>query len=89
MGEGVCGVVHAYVDQKLLKSNKIKSFIRGPKIGSRHCSSNTNALGLPFRHMLLCQVDPPNTIYTHLSQALLFQLICHTRIKNRGLSVDP
>ncbi len=39
--------------------------------------------------MLLCQLDPPNTIYTHLSQALLFWLICHTYIKNRGLSVNP
>ncbi len=38
------GVVHAYFDQKLLKSNKIKSFNRGPKIGSRHCPTNTNAL---------------------------------------------
>ncbi len=39
--------------------------------------------------MLLCHLDPPNTIYTYLSQALLFWLICHTPIKNRGLSVDP
>jgi hypothetical protein len=28
--------------------------------------------------MLLCHLDPPNTIYTYLSQALLFRLICHT-----------
>ena len=38
--------------------------------------------------MLLCHLDPPNTIYTYLSQALLFWLICHTPIKNRGLSID-
>jgi hypothetical protein len=28
---GYLGVVHAYMDQKLLKSNKIKSFNRCPK----------------------------------------------------------
>ncbi len=40
--------------------------------------------------MLFCQLDPPlNKLYTHLSQALLFRLICHTPIKNRGLSIDP
>jgi hypothetical protein len=39
--------------------------------------------------MLFCQVDPPNKLYTHLSQALLFRLICHTPIKNRGLSINP
>ncbi len=39
--------------------------------------------------MLFCQVDPPNKLYTHLSWALLFCLICHTPIKNWGLSVDP
>ena len=50
------GVVHAYVDQKLLQSNKIKSFNPGPKIGSRHCSNEykrTNITTLAFAIMSL------------------------------------
>ncbi len=39
--------------------------------------------------MLFCWLDPPNKLYTQLSQALLFRLICHTPIKNKGLSVNP
>jgi hypothetical protein len=39
--------------------------------------------------MLFCQIDPPNKLYAHLSQALLVCLICHTFIENRGLSIDP
>ncbi len=39
--------------------------------------------------MLFCQLDPPDKLYTCLSQALLFRLMCHTPIKNRGLSIDP
>jgi hypothetical protein len=39
--------------------------------------------------MLICQLDPPNKLYTHLNKALLFRLIYHTPIKNKGLSINP
>jgi hypothetical protein len=39
--------------------------------------------------MLFCKCNLPNKLYTHLNQALLFCLICHTSIENRGLSVNP
>ncbi len=38
--------------------------------------------------MLFYLFDHPNKLYIHLSQALLFCLICHTPIENRGLSID-
>jgi hypothetical protein len=34
-----CGVVHAYVDQKFVKSNKLGVLIEDQNIGSRHCST--------------------------------------------------
>ncbi len=40
-------------------------------------------------HIIFCRWVLPNKLYTYLSQALLFCLICHTPIKNRGLSIDP
>ncbi len=83
------GVVHPYLDQKLLKSNKIKSFNPGPKIGSRYCSNEYKCTNITTPAYAIMSLRPPNTIYTYLSQALLFRLICHTPIKNRGLSVDP
>ncbi len=39
--------------------------------------------------MLFYQLYHPNKLYTHLNQALLFCLICHTPTKNRGLSLNP
>jgi hypothetical protein len=38
--------------------------------------------------MLFCRCNLPNKVYTHLNEALLFCLVCHTSIENRGLSVD-
>ncbi len=51
--------------------------------------TNTNAIQQPLLHMLFCRLDLPGKLYAHLNWALLFCLICHTPIENRGLSVDP
>ncbi len=40
-------------------------------------------------HMSFFWLDPPKRLYSPLSQALPFHLICHTLIKNRGLSINP
>ncbi len=53
------GVVHAYVDQKLLKSNKIKSFNRGPKIGSRHCSNEYKRTRITTPAYAIVSLRPP------------------------------
>ncbi len=49
---------------------------------------NTNAINKPLVYMLFYQINPPNKLYTHLSQALLFRLICNAPIKNKGLQLD-
>ncbi len=36
-GKEADGMVHAYSGQKLLKSNKSKSFLRWPIMSSEHC----------------------------------------------------
>jgi hypothetical protein len=58
----VKGVVHAYVDQKLLKSNKIKSLIDDQNTGSRHCSNRYKRIRITTLAYALMSVRPPNTI---------------------------
>jgi hypothetical protein len=83
------GMVHAWVGQKLLKRNKIKRFFSGDQFQVRNTVlTNTNAIAKPLVHMIFLYLDPPNKLYTHLSKALLFRLICNTPIEIRVLSVD-
>ncbi len=53
------GVVHAYVDQILLKSNKIKSFNWRPKIGSRHCSNEYKHTRITTPAYAIMSLRPP------------------------------
>jgi hypothetical protein len=55
----------------------------------RHCSNKYKCNTITTPSYVILTVRPPYKLYTHLSQALLFRLICHTPIKNRGLDVDP
>ncbi len=50
---------------------------------------STNTILKPLLHMLFCKPYSPNKLYTHLNEALLIRLLCHTPIKNRDLSVNP
>jgi hypothetical protein len=52
-------------------------------------TTNTNPMRQPLHHMLFLILTPPNKLYAHLSEALLFRVICNTLIENRGLSINP
>jgi hypothetical protein len=58
------GVVHAYVDQKILKSNKIKSLIDVQNIGSRHCSNKYKLNRITTLSYAILSVNPPHKLYT-------------------------
>ncbi len=75
---------------KLVKSNKITSFNWCPNTWFEHCSNKykNNAITTHAYH-ILCLQSPQQSINLPYSQALLFPWICHTPIKNRGLSVNP
>ncbi len=84
------GVVHTYVDQKLLKVTKVRVLIHVLNTGSRHCSNKPKRNRITtLAYAIMSVISPQYNIYTHLSQALLFRLMCHTPINNRGLSIDP
>jgi hypothetical protein len=57
------GVVHAYVDQKLLKSNKIMSFNRQPKHVSEHCSNEYKRNSITTLAIAILSVGPPPINY--------------------------
>ncbi len=58
------GVVHAYVDQKLLKSNKIKILIDGRNTGFRHCSNEHKCNSITTPAYTIMPLRPPNTLYS-------------------------
>ncbi len=61
------GMVHAYVGQKLLKSNKITSFLRWPIVSSEHCiyeyKCNSKTL-CPYVILIIWPPPPTNYILT-------------------------
>ncbi len=70
------GVVHAYVDQKLVKSNKLQVLIEDQNIGSRHCSTEykRNTATTPPYSILLGR-PPQQIIYSPLlSPSLSFDM---------------
>jgi hypothetical protein len=83
-GDFVQGMVQANVGQKLLKRNKIKSFNRCPKLSSGHCPKEYKRITTTTPPYVILITNPPNKLYSHLSLALLFCLICNTPIENRG-----
>jgi hypothetical protein len=54
-----CGMVHTYVAQKLLKSNKIKSLIDDQNTGSRHCSNEHKRNRITTLAYAIMSVRPP------------------------------
>jgi hypothetical protein len=72
----IMGVVHAYVDQKLVKSNKLRVLFKDQNIGSRHCSTeykHNTATTPPYR--ILSVRPPQQIIYSpFLSPSLLFDM---------------
>ncbi len=73
--------------QKLVKSNKIMIFNQSLSMSSGHCSSEYKHNTTTTPPYVILSIRPPPKLYTHLSIALLFRLICHTPITKRGLSV--
>jgi hypothetical protein len=87
-GVSSVGMVQANAE-KLLNRNKIKSFNQCPKLSSRQCPNEYKCITTTTPpYVILITNPPPHKLYTHLSWALLFHLICNTPIENRGLSVD-
>ncbi len=71
---------------KTCKKEKIQVLINVRRWALDTVPTNTNVLHQALIHKLFCQLKPPNKLYTHLNQALLFRLIAHTSIKNRVLA---
>ncbi len=57
-------------------------------MSSGHCSYEHKCNTTTTPPYVILSVRPPNKLYTHLNEALLFRLICNTPIRIRGLRLN-